>query len=115
MGQYRGNLATVGITDYAQSSLGDIVYVELPEMDREVEADEELITIESVKAAESIHCPLPGKITKVNANLDDSPETINEDPYDAFLFILELSNSKSIDNLLTAEQYSSFLSTIDND
>lgn len=100
-----GNRATVGITDYAQDSLGDIVYIELPEVDTEVSADEELTTIESVKAAEPIFAPLAGILVEVNDALTDSPEQINDDPYGTPLFVIELSDPSEVDALLDAGAY----------
>lgn len=104
-----GNRAFVGITDYAQSSLGDIVYVELPDSGVSVAADEELTTIESVKAAEPIFSPLAGVIASVNEELNDKPELINTQPYDAYIFALDLDDTKAVDALLTAEDYGQFV------
>ena len=87
-----GSKAFVGITDYAQESLGDIVYIELPATGSSVAADEELTTIESVKAAEPIYSPLPGIITEVNEELNDKPELLNSQPYEAYIFVLELED-----------------------
>ena len=97
--------AYVGITDYAQESLGDIVYIELPEVDKNVAKDEELTTIESVKAAEPIHSPLSGKVVEVNEDLNETPEIINQKPYQAFLFALEISDTSEIGRLLSNKDY----------
>ena len=98
-------LAYVGITDYAQDSLGDIVYIELPEVDKKVSKDEELTTIESVKAAEPILSPLSGTVVEINEDLNDSPELINQKPYEAFLFAVEISDTSEIDGLLSNVDY----------
>ena len=104
-----GGRAFVGITDYAQESLGDIVYIELPEVGATVAADEEITTIESVKAAEPIYSPLAGKIAQVNEDLDDSPELINSKPYEAYLFAVDLDDPTSYETLLSAADYTRFV------
>ncbi|MBN1686927.1 MAG: glycine cleavage system protein GcvH [Spirochaetales bacterium] len=100
-----GDTAYVGITDYAQHSLGDIVYVELPDVGTKVGADEELTTIESVKAAEPIYSPLAGSIAAVNEELNDKPEIINEKPYEAFIFAVKLEDKAACDTLMNAKEY----------
>jgi glycine cleavage system H protein len=100
-----GTKATVGITDYAQDTLGDIVYIELPEIGRKVSIDEELTTIESVKAAEPIFAPLSGTISAVNSALNDGPEKINEDPYGTFLFEIDVTDESEISGLLDHAAY----------
>ena len=97
--------AYVGITDYAQDLLGDIVYIELPEVDKKVVKDEELTTIESVKAAEPIHSPLSGTVVEINEDLNETPELINQKPYEAFLFAVEISDTSEIGELLSNEDY----------
>lgn len=104
-----GNTAFVGITDYAQESLGDIVYVELPAVRTTVAADDELTTIESVKAAEPIYSPLDGAIASVNEELNDKPELINSAPYDAYIFSIVLEDTAGYDRLLTPEEYMQFV------
>ena len=104
-----GNRAFVGITDYAQGSLGDIVYIELPEAGVTAAADEELTTIESVKAAEPIYSPLAGAIASVNEELNDKPELINSQPYDAYIFALDLEDTAAYDALMTPEEYAQFV------
>jgi glycine cleavage system H protein len=104
-----GNRAYVGITDYAQESLGDIVYVELPETGAAVNADEELTTIESVKAAEPIYSPLAGTVAAVNEDLNEKPEIINASPYDAFIFAIDLEDTAAYDDLMTPDEYTSFV------
>ncbi len=110
-----GSTAYVGITDYAQETLGDIVYIELPETGAAVSADEELTTIESVKAAEPIHSPLAGTVTEVNEELNDSPELINSQPYEAFIFALELEDTKAYEELMSPEEYTEFAEKEEND
>ncbi len=100
-----GNTAFVGITDYAQESLGDIVYIELPELEQDVTIDDELTTIESVKAAEPIFAPLTGRIIEVNEDLQDSPEQINEDPYGTHIFAMEIDDPTQLDSLLDSDGY----------
>lgn len=97
---------TVGITDHAQELLGDMVYVETPELDRSVEAGEECAVVESVKAASDVYAPLSGTIIGVNDNLADAPELINEDPYgDGWICKLQLSDSGQMEELLDASAY----------
>jgi len=101
-----GNIAKIGISDYAQSSLGDIVFVELPEVGREVSVDESIGVIESVKAVSDIYSPVSGKIVEVNTELEDAPETINEFPYEqGWIYTIELSDSSELERLLSAEEY----------
>ncbi len=99
------NIAYIGITDFAQESLGDIVYVEIPDVDDEVEKGDEITTVESVKAASPILSPLSGTITQVNEDLEDSPEALNEKPYDSFIFAIDMSNPDELEGLLDAEAY----------
>ncbi len=105
-----GAKATIGITDYAQDSLGDIVYVDLPEVDAEIEKDAEFSEIESTKATSSVIAPVSGTIIEVNEELDESPEVINEDPYGkGWIAILEMSNPSEIDDLLDASDYERYV------
>lgn len=97
---------TIGITDFAQAQLGDVVFVELPEVGSDVEAEQDVAVVESVKAASDIYAPLSGKIIAVNEALVDAPEKVNEDPYgDAWFFKMELANAADLDNLLDAAAY----------
>jgi glycine cleavage system H protein len=97
---------TVGITDHAQEALGDLVFVELPEIGRNVALEEACAVVESVKAASDIYSPLSGEVTEVNADLVDAPEAINEDPYGAgWIFRLRLANAGEITGLLDADAY----------
>ncbi|MBN1646620.1 MAG: glycine cleavage system protein GcvH [Spirochaetales bacterium] len=101
-----GNKAYVGITEHAQHELGDIVFVELPEIGTVVKKGEEATNIESVKAAASIYAPLSGKVIGVNEDLNEHPEKINTEPYDAFIFELEISDTSETESLLDAAAYS---------
>ena len=105
-----GNKAEVGITEHAQKSLGDIVYVELPEIEDEIDAGDEFGSIESVKAVNSLYMPMSGNIIAVNTELKDSPETINEECYDeGWLIRFELSNQEESSELLSSKDYKEFL------
>jgi len=106
-----GTEATVGITDYAQTSLGEIVYVELPVVDDEFSAKEEIANVESVKAASAIYSPVSGTVSEVNEELSDNPELINKDSYSNFIF--KLKDIKMEEDLLDAEAYREFLKTLD--
>lgn len=101
----KGANASVGITDYAQNSLGDIVYVELPKVGALVKKGQEVTTIESVKAASAIYSPVTGKIVEVNKSLDQKPELINQDPYGAFIFVVEMKDPSELNGLLDAAAY----------
>ena len=97
----------VGITDYAQSALGDVVYVELPEVDSEVEMGDEVAVVESVKAASDIYAPLSGTITEVNESLEGNPELVNTDPYrDGWFLRLKLRDVEELSSLMDSESYS---------
>ena len=100
-----GNIAYVGVTDYAQANLGSVVYVEALEIGDEVEQFDEAGAIESVKAASDIMSPLSGVVIEVNDDVIDNPELINEDPYTNWIFKLELSDASEVDNLLSKEDY----------
>jgi glycine cleavage system H protein len=100
-----GNMR-VGITFFAQSELGDIVFVELPEVGDEVTADEPFGSVESVKTVSELYAPVSGKVVAVNEELSDNPEFVNESPYEkAWMVVIEPSNSSEYENLMTAEQY----------
>ena len=101
---------TIGITDHAQTELGDITFVEIPQDDTDVNVDDETANIESVKAASPIYSPVSGTIVEVNADLEESPEAINEDPYGSgWIFKVEMSNASELDKLMDAEAYETFL------
>ncbi|MDD4309544.1 MAG: glycine cleavage system protein GcvH [Candidatus Cloacimonetes bacterium] len=101
-----GDLATIGISDFAQHELGDIVFVELPEPGNKVSAGEPCGSIEAVKAVEDLISPLSGKVEEKNSDLEDSPDLINKSPYeDGWLIKIRLSNLDELENLLTAVEY----------
>jgi glycine cleavage system H protein len=105
-----GRKATIGITDYAQDALGDIVYIDLPEVDTDVEINSEIGEIESTKATSSIIAPVSGKVTEVNEDLSESPETLNEDPYGkGWIAIIELEDASEPDDLMDASEYTKYV------
>jgi glycine cleavage system H protein len=106
----KGNKATIGITDYAQESLGDIVYIDLPETDIEVDANTEITEIESTKATSVVISPVSGTIIEINDKLADSPEIINEDPYGkGWIAIIEMDNLSEVDALMDADEYEGYI------
>ena len=104
-----GNTGLVGITDHAQESLGDIVFVELPKVGAQLQAGKSFGTVESVKAVSELYAPASGKVIEINESLNQSPETINKDAQGAWMIKLELSNPKEADALLSAEQYEKYI------
>lgn len=105
-----GDTGTVGITDFAQSNLTDVTYVELPEVGRRVWPQEQVCVIESVKAAADIYAPAAGEITAVNRELENHPELVNSDPYGkGWIFQLKLEQPESTEGLLSAEEYGALL------
>ncbi|MEJ9282133.1 MULTISPECIES: glycine cleavage system protein GcvH [Ureibacillus] len=101
----------VGITDFAQSELGDIVFVELPQVGDEIQMNEPFGSVESVKTVSELYAPISGKVVEVNTELDDSPELVNESPYEnAWMIVVEPADSSQLDELLTAEQYEEIIS-----
>lgn len=100
----------VGITDYAQKQLGDVVFVELPEVGRTFSQRDVFGTIESVKAVSELYCPVSGQVTEVNTALTNHPETVNEDPHGAWMIVIKLTDPSQTANLLTSEQYSQLVS-----
>jgi glycine cleavage system H protein len=105
-----GRKATIGITDYAQDALGDVVYIDLPEVDTDVEINSEIGEIESTKATSSIIAPVSGKVTEVNEDLSESPETLNEDPYGkGWIAIIELEDASEPDDLMDASEYTKYV------
>jgi glycine cleavage system H protein len=105
-----GGVGTVGITDYAQNSLGDIVYVDLPKVGDPVEANKVFGSVESVKAVSDLFSPVSGTVTAVNEDLVNAPERINAEANTTWIMKVELSDPKQVDGLLTAEQYEAFIS-----
>ena len=108
--QVDGNSGSVGITDYAQDSLGDIVFVDLPKVGDTVEAGKTFGSVESVKAVSDLFSPVSGTVTAVNESLKDKPETINTDANTTWLLKITLSDAKQVDGLLTAAEYEKFIS-----
>src|SRR5436189_4087145 len=109
-----GDVATVGITEHAQNALGDIVYVELPEVGREVEQGGEAAVVESVKAASDVYAPVSGEVVAVNQSLDGAPATINEDAEGkGWFFRLKLAAPDQLDGLMSEEEYKEFLKTLE--
>lgn len=103
-----GDKATIGITDYAQHALGEIVYVEMPDVDDEIDAGDVFGVIESVKAASDSFLPISGKILEVNEELEDSPELLNEKPYESWVLAVEMSDKSELDNLMSDKEYEEF-------
>ncbi|RKZ48544.1 MAG: glycine cleavage system protein GcvH [Gammaproteobacteria bacterium] len=102
--------ATVGITDYAQEQLGDVVYVELPEVGRELGKDDEVAVVESVKAAGEIKMPLSGTVLSINESLEDEPETVNADPEgNGWFMTISVNNPEEVDTLMDDSAYNEFL------
>jgi glycine cleavage system H protein len=105
-----GKRATIGITDFAQQQMGDIVYIDLPEVDTEIDADSELSEVESTKATSPVVSPVTGTVVEVNEDLADSPEIINEDPYgNGWLVVLEMSDASELNDLMSKSEYEKFL------
>jgi glycine cleavage system H protein len=103
-----GNVGFVGITDYAQNALGAVVYVDMPDVDDEVEAGEEFGAVESTKAASDLISPVSGTVIEVNEALNDQPELINEDAFENWIIKVELSDTSALDNLMDAKAYEAF-------
>jgi glycine cleavage system H protein len=104
-----GDIAVVGITDYAQDSLGDVVYVEVPKVGEEFAANESFGSVESVKAVSEVFVPVSGEIAAINESLTDEPEKVNQDPYgEGWMIRVKMSNPGEVDSLLTAAEYEDF-------
>ncbi|HEV2884003.1 MAG TPA: glycine cleavage system protein GcvH [Pyrinomonadaceae bacterium] len=104
-----GDVAVVGITDYAQDSLGDVVYVELPKVGDQFAANESFGSVESVKAVSEVFSPVSGEIAGLNESLSDEPEKVNQDPYgEGWMIRVKMSNRGEVDSLLTAAEYEDF-------
>jgi len=103
-----GNYGFIGITDYAQNALGNVVYVDMPEVDDEVSAGEEFGAVESVKAASDLYSPVSGTVVEVNEALEDQPELINQDAFENWIIKLELSDKAELDSLMDAQAYETF-------
>ena len=106
----QGDVATVGITEYAQRELGDVVYVDLPEVGDSFEASEPFGSVESVKAVSEVFCPLAGEVIEVNGKLEQTPELVNQSPHqNAWMIKLRIGNPDELDELLSAEEYEEYL------
>jgi glycine cleavage system H protein len=106
----------VGITDHAQAALGELVFIEVPEVDTEVELGDTCATVESVKAASDVYSPLTGQVIEVNEKLSGSPQLVNEDPYgDGWLFRLRIENAEEFDELLSSDDYEQLLEDNEGD
>jgi glycine cleavage system H protein len=103
-----GDFGFIGITDYAQNALGNVVYVDMPEVDEEVEAGEEFGAVESVKAASDLYAPVSGTVVEVNEALEDQPELINQDAFENWIIKVELSDKTELDALMDAKAYEAF-------
>ena len=110
--EINGDTATVGITNHAQESLGDIVFIDLPTLGKELKSNEELCVIESVKAASDIYAPIDGEVIEINNNLNDDASIVNQDPEkDGWIFKMKISDPSQYNNLMTLEEY---LASLDN-
>jgi len=106
--EIENGVATVGITDFAQEAMGEIVYVELPEVDDEISKDDVLGVVESVKAASDVFSPITGTVIEVNEELEDAPELVNEKPYEAFLIKVKLEEDYDTSSYMDEEAYTSY-------
>lgn len=104
-----GDHATIGISDYAQEQLGDIVFIELPEVDEEFEQEDDFGVVESVKAASDLYMPISGKVVEVNEELEDAPELVNEDAMGNWMIKVEITNKEELSSLLSEVQYKDYL------
>lgn len=104
-----GDIATVGVTDFAQSEMGDITYVDMPEVDDEVSKDEEFGALESVKASSDLVCPVSGTVVENNAALEDAPELINQDPYENWIIKVKMSDPSELDALMDSAAYKAMI------
>ena len=103
-----GDYGFIGITDYAQNALGNVVYVDMPDVDDEITAGEEFGAVESVKAASDLFAPVSGTVVEINEALDDQPELINEDAFENWIIKVELSDKADLDKLMDAKAYDAF-------
>lgn len=103
-----GEYGYIGITDYAQNALGNVVYVDMPEVDDEIEAGEDFGAVESVKAASDLISPVSGTVVEINENLEDAPELVNKDAYENWIIKVELTNKEELNELMDAEAYKNF-------
>ena len=103
-----GDYGFIGITDYAQNALGNVVYVDMPDVDDEVEAGEEFGAVESVKAASDLYSPVSGTVVEVNEALEDQPELVNQDAFENWIIKVQLSDKSELDSLMNATDYAAF-------
>ena len=104
------NVVTIGITDYAQDKLGDVVHVELPELDSQFKTDDSFGSVESVKAVSDIYTPVAGQVIEINQSLEDTPELINDDPYgEGWMIKLRFNDGQSFDDLMSADAYQAYI------
>jgi glycine cleavage system H protein len=103
-----GNIATIGITNFAQNSLGDIVFVELPEVGKKLAAEDSFGVVESIKSVSDLYSPFSGEVLEVNSELVNSPEKINSNAYDAWMIKIKMSNPNEVNNLMSAEDYKKY-------
>ena len=104
-----GNVAVIGVSDYAQKEMGDITYVDMPDVDDEVSKEEEFGALESVKASSDLVCPVSGVVVEKNEALEDAPELINQDPYENWIIKVEMSDAYELDSLLDAAGYAKLI------
>lgn len=112
--ELNGDTATIGITAYAQESLGDLVFVELPEVGTTITSGDDFAVVESVKAASEVYTPISGEVVEINEELGESPEMINENPYtDGWIAKIKLSDKSELDEMMTAEEYEEYLNQLE--
>ncbi len=104
-----GDIAIIGVSDFAQKEMGEITYVDMPEVDDEFEAGDDFGALESVKASSELYCPVSGKVVEVNEELENAPEKVNEDAFAAWIIKIEMSDTSELDALLDAEAYRSLI------
>ena len=107
-----GNIATIGITDFAQSELGDIVYIEVDTLDSEINSNDVFGTVEAVKTVSDLFMPVTGKVIEVNSSLEDAPEVVNDDPYgQGWIIKIEVTNPADVENLMSSDNYRNLIDT----
>ncbi len=104
-----GNIAVIGVTDFAQQEMGDITYVDVPDVDDSFEAGEDFGALESVKASSDLYCPVSGKVVEVNEELENAPEQVNEDAFGAWIIKVEMSDASELDALMDAAAYKAMI------
>lgn len=104
-----GNIAIIGVTDYAQAEMGDITYVDMPDVDDEISKDDEFGALESVKASSDLVCPVSGIVVERNDSLEDAPELVNEDAYENWIIKVQMNDDSELEDLMDAEGYKSFI------